>query len=237
MTINSLTSLMTGQKSLVDYLNTNNSTSSWYTKGTGSTTNNASLVDTLNGDDSGDTVSLSAQARQLLAQAQSKNTTSTTSTATAASTATSKALTGAKNFLTQFFTDSGIDLSKASDETVSLIKGIQKVINDSGATAQDTTIDGMTAKASHGNRKSFTIAGTDQRISLTVTYAQGKPTKMTVTESVNGKTTTAAITVKSTNGTPSTIDVDRMQKAYNRFGGMIGSSKSALLTLDVYAKS
>lgn len=235
MTINSLTSLMTGQKSLVDYLNTNNATSSWYTKGTGTTSTSTSLVDTLNGDDSGDTVSLSAQAQQLLAQAQSKNATSTTTTAT--STATSKALTGAKNFLTKFFTDSGINLSKASDETVSLIKGIQKVIDDSGATAQDTTIDGMTAKASHGNRKSFTIAGTDQRISLTVTYAQGKPTKMTVTESVNGKTTTAAITVKSTNGTPSTIDVDRVQKAYNRFGGMIGSSKSALLTLDVYATS
>jgi len=233
MTISSLTSLMAGQKSLVDYLNTNSSTSSWYTKGTGSTTNNASLVSTLNGDDSGDTVSLSAQAQQLLAQAQSKNTTSTTSTATA----TSKALTGAKNFLTQFFTDSGIDLSKASDETVSLIKGIQKVIDDSGATAQDSTIDGMTAKASHGNRKSFTIAGTDQRISLTVTYAQGKPTKMTVTESVNGKTTTADITVKSTDGTPTTIDVSRTQKAYNRFGGMIGSSKSALLTLDVYTAS
>ena len=82
-------------------------------------------------------INLSAEAQKLLAQG---------NTATNGQSSTTGVQKTAQNFMMSFFDQSGIDISKLSDDAQKLINGLQDVISGTGATSRDITTDALEAK-------------------------------------------------------------------------------------------
>lgn len=223
-------SSMIGSNTLLDYLDGG--------KMSGTAANSSALRLLGNGlagsDDSssgGDIVSLSSQAQQLLAQIQAKQAGSTGTGDSSTSTGVTKA---AQNFITKFFTDSGIDTTKLSTQAQQLLGGFQDLVADSGATTRDTSTDSQETKYNNGNRQVYTLVGDGRRIRIAVDYTDGKPAAMTITDiGSDGQVTTAKVT-KSDDGKG--LDVAETQYQYTS-GILRDSVTKPILSMDVYADS
>lgn len=214
--------------SLVDYMNGGTG------KVGGAQSGGTSLASVLNANDGGglDIVSLSADAQRYLSMQAS----GTSANGTATGPTGEAAQKGAISFIANFFADSGVNSAKLSDETKKLIAGLSDLITSMTNVAQDSTLDAMTKNYVKGQRESFTLQGDGQRISATVQYEDGKPKSLTVTQSNAGVANTATITLGMDNqGKLSTVDINRVQKVYNSFGGFMGSVAADPLTLALYA--
>jgi len=174
----------------------------------------------------GDSVTLSADAQALLAQGASGDDSKQSGVQKAAS-----------NFMMSFFDQSGLDLSKLSDNAVDIITGLQGVIGSSAATGRDLTTDMAEEKYAAGTKKVFTLAGNGTRLRLAIDYQDGKPTKLSITDITGGKVETAEITVNTADGTQNgTLAIDRTQREYNN-GALTSMTESDPLEVDLYAAS
>lgn len=232
MSISSLTGSM---PSLADYLSKNGSSGSstgiTAYKG-GSTIDLSSLLNSGSGD--GDVVSLSATAQLMLAQGITSNGSGVTGDADGGKAAKA----GAQDFFKKFFISQGVDGEKLSDEAKSLIKGISDLVDNMGPVSRDTTIDGMTQRYVKGQRTSYTLQGTNERLSLTIQYKDGKPTSMTVMQLQGGTANNAVISLgQDAKGALSTVDVSRVQKQFSAYGNLTSTTQGTSLSLDLYAKA
>lgn len=168
------------------------------------------------------TVTLSAEAQALLANGNGGSNSSITGVQK-----------GAQNFMMSFFDESGIDFTKLSDKTVDLIQGLGDVIAGSGGTARDISTDAAESKY-NANREVYTLTGTNSRLRVAIDYAaDGKPSKLSVTDIAGGQVETAEITLKMQDGVQSMV-INRTQREYQN-GHMIKLSDIDPLTVDLYA--
>lgn len=169
-------------------------------------------------------VTLSEEAQKLLA--------SSNSSADAKLTGVKKS---AQDFMMGFFDQSGLDLSNLSAEALGLIDGLNGVIASSAGTQRDITTDIAENKYAKGSRESFTLTGNGTRLRIAIEYAEGKPTKLSVTDITNGVVETADFTFEArTSGKPVDImTVERTQRAYAN-GHMVSLEPIDPLSVNLY---
>ena len=226
MDLSSLSGLFGGNTpSLLDYMDGG--------KMSGTATNSTALSLLNNGlssdsGGSGDTVSLSAEAQQILAKLQG-----TSSDSSSSSTGVTKT---AQNFISNFFTASGVDVTKMSDQAQKLLQGFQDLVADSGATSRDTATDTQETRYNNGNRQVYTLVGDGRRIRIAVDYADGKPTGMTMTDiSSDGQVISAKVTLTpATDKVGQGLDVAETQYKYSS-GILTDSVTKPVLSMDLYA--
>ncbi|HEY8964753.1 MAG TPA: hypothetical protein VIN59_09855 [Alphaproteobacteria bacterium] len=147
-----------------------------------------------------------------------------------------KARQGAKEYLVGFLHDSGVDISKLSDDAMAVFQGIDDMIADMGNAAQDTAVDQATAAFVKGQRQSYTLKSDTERMSFTVQYENGKPASMTVTHIQGSAATTAVISLtKDSSGNLSGLHIESTQKNYSSSGTKIGSMDNDALDMKLYA--
>ncbi|MDB5491949.1 MAG: hypothetical protein JWO78_1798 [Micavibrio sp.] len=224
MDLSSLSGLFGGNTpSLLDYMEGG--------KMSGTATNSTALSLLNNGlasdSGSGDTVSLSPEAQQILARLQG-----TSSDSGGSATGVTKA---AQNFIGNFFTASGVDVTKMSDQAQKLLQGFQDLVADSGATTRDTTTDTQEARYNNGNRQVYTLVGDGRRIRIAVDYADGKPASMTMTDiSSDGKVISAKVNMTPATGTVGQgLDVAETQYQYSS-GILRDSVTKPVISMDLY---
>lgn len=225
----SISSLLGRMPSLVDYMGGGNGAGGIMAPQTSA----PSLANTLNQQNGsgGDIVSLSPQAQYLMSLAQNGGT-----NATASGPSGEAAQKGAITFIAKFFADSGIDTTKLSAESKALLDGLGDLVAGMTNVSQDSTLDSMTKNYVKGQRESYTLQGDGQRISATVQYQDGKPKTLTVTQTNGTTANTATISLGTdSQGKLSSLNIDRVQKNYNSFGGFVGSTEADPLTLALYA--
>lgn len=169
----------------------------------------------------GDTVSLSQEAQQLLA-----NGTDSKSQLTGVQ-------KGAANFMMSFFDQSGIDLANLSGETLDLLDGLQGVIGGTTATGRDMLTDSAETRYSAGTKKAYTLVGDGQRLRVAIDYAEGKPSKLTLTDITGGQVETAEITLTKEDGVMR-MNIERTQRAYQN-GHMVNLDPIEPLSVRLYA--
>lgn len=170
----------------------------------------------------GDNIALSEEAKALLAHGtggQNENLTGTQK--------------GAQNFMMGFFDQSGLDIAKLSDQVLDFIEGLGAVIAGSAATTRDIGTDSMEAQLSGGNRKSYTLTGTNTRLRISVDYVDGKPQKLSVTDITGGQVETAEIAIKSDDDGTQYLSVERTQREY-RNGYMLALDPIEPLEMTLY---
>ncbi len=169
----------------------------------------------------GDTVTLSEEAQNLLA----------------GSGKTSSKLTGvqkgAADFMMSFFDQSGIDLANLSAETLDLLSGLQDVIGGTSATGRDLLTDNAETRYSAGTKKAYTLVGDGQRLRVAIDYAEGKPSKLSITDITGGQVETAEITLTEENGVMR-MNIERTQRAYQN-GYMVDLEAIEPLSARLYA--
>lgn len=139
----------------------------------------------------------------------------------------------AQDFLMSFFDDSGLDFKTLSDEAYGLIDGMLGVIEGSGATGRDVSTDMAEQKYGGGDKKVYTLTGNGTRLRLAIDYADGKPTKLSITDITGGVVETAEVTLTKENNKLSTIDIERTQREY-RNGHMVTKNEIDPLSIDLY---
>jgi hypothetical protein len=238
MDISSLTALLGNQPSLIDYL-TGNASSSSGTAGGDSSGLDLLEGDTDSTDSSSDSISLSPMA-QILA-AQNGTSTATSSGASSSSSTSSASSNGvqaaASNFLTSFFSQSGVNTSNLSPDAQQLLQGFQSMITNSGATSRDTKTDTLENQYQNGNRQVYTLTGNNQRIRIAIDYTNGTPSDLKITDINGGTVDTATVTLtKDSSGTLSGINIDRGQSTYTN-GILASSTTPASISLDLYGSN
>lgn len=155
----------------------------------------------------GDLVQLSDDAKNLLAQ------TGATDDQDSQLTGVQKA---AQNFLVGFFDESGVDLESISPQAVTMIKGLQDIIADSGVTGRDVTTDRMEMSHNKGERRVYTLTGTNTRLRLAIQYADDKktPLSLTMTDINGGKVETAEISLAKDDEGVMKMNIDRSRQEY-----------------------
>jgi hypothetical protein len=228
MDLSSLSNMI-GSSTLLDYLD-GGKMSGTAGSGTAIQLLNSGLAGSDTTSAAGDIVSLSSQAQQLLAQIQAKQ-----AGAASGDSGTSTGVTkAAQNFIAKFFTDSGVDTTKLSDQAQQLIGGVQDLVADSGATTRDTSTDMQEAKYNGGNRQVYTLVGDGRRIRIAVDYTDGKPAAMTMTDiSSDGQVISAKVTLSSD---AKGVDVAETQYKYSS-GILTDSLTKPILSMDLYADS
>jgi hypothetical protein len=161
-------------------------------------------------------VSLSAEAQALLENGNGENSN------------LSGVQKAAQNFLIGFFDQSGLEIEKLSDEALDLIQGLQDVISGSTATGRDLSTDVAEGKYAGGNKQVYTLTGSGTRLRLAVDYADGKPTKLSVTDITGGQVETAEITLSE-----DTMTINRTQREYKN-GHMTGLVELDPLDVKLY---
>lgn len=135
----------------------------------------------------------------------------------------------AQNFLISFFDQSGLDLSKLSEDTLKIIVGLQDVIAGSAATGRDLATDTAEEKYAGGNKKVYTMVGNGTRLRIAIDYKEGQPQKLSITDITGGAVETADITIQ--NGK---LVIDRTQREYVN-GHMTSFNESETLDVALYA--
>ena len=108
---------------------------------------------------------------------------------------------GSQDFMMSFFDESDIDFSKLSDEVLDILEGLQGVIGGVTASGRDVLTDAAESRYSNGTKKAYTLMGDGQRLRVGIDYAEGKPSKLTITDITGGIVETAEITLgKDENG-------------------------------------
>ena len=153
---------------------------------------------------SGDQVTLSAEARALLAENQENSD----------GAAVNGVQKGAQSFFMNFFEDAGVDFSKLSDDAQAFIQGFNTLISDTGATMRDTTTDRMEQNYNKGNRDVYTLLGTNSRLRIAVDYLDDKAQKLTISDMNGGNVSIAGLTIKNAGQPNATIEVTREQREY-----------------------
>lgn len=139
----------------------------------------------------------------------------------------------AQNFMMSFFDQSGIDFKNLSPEALDLIQGLGEVIAGSGGNARDISTDAAESKYTP-NRKVYTLTGNNTRLRVAIDYAaDGKPSKLSVTDIAGGKVETADITL-GTQDDIATMTINRTQREYQN-GHMIKLSDIDPLSVELYA--
>jgi hypothetical protein len=139
----------------------------------------------------------------------------------------------AQNFLVSFFDESGIDFTKLSDEAYGLLDGMLGVIEGSGATGRDVSTDIAEQKYANGNKKVYTLTGANSRLRIAIDYADGSPSKLSITDISGGIVETAEVTLEKKNGAFSSIEVERTQKEYRK-GHMVTKNEINPLSINLY---
>jgi hypothetical protein len=224
-------SLLGQTSSLVDYLNKNSQgTTALGFRQYGNAASSGSAGTSLT-DSNGDIVSLSPQAQALLAQAKTRAGTSSQ----APEAALNKVQSNAQAFIANFFDANNIDISKASDETISLFQGLSELINDMQSPTSNGAIDNAMRKDSNGTRSSITLQESGHTVSFVIKYEGGKPSSMTVTNVTGSTAETAVIKLgKDADGKFASLNVTSEKNTYNRFGGKTGGVVRDALNFDLY---
>lgn len=220
MDLASLKNMIANQPSLLNYLGGGNQSKALAAQRTATQQTVSRILDQVN-TQSGDQVSLSPEAQALLAQY---------GTGDAKLTGVQRA---AQAFFLGFFEDSGVDLSKASSETLEFLKGFQDVIAGSGSVQRDTITDNMEERYHKGNRDAFTLLGDNSRLRMTIDYKDDKPSKMTITDILGGNVEVATITLDGLGAANPAIIVGREQREYAN-GNLVESNTRMPLTLALY---
>ncbi|MFA5592777.1 MAG: hypothetical protein WC989_05645 [Micavibrio sp.] len=175
----------------------------------------------------GDTVTLSEEAKALLAGMNGKD---------EAGSRMSGVQKAAQNFLIGFFDQSGIDFSSLSSEAFNIIEGLQGVIEGTGAAARDTTTDRMEMRYGENGKKVYTLAGNNTRLRIAIEYAEDKttPVKLSITDITGPQVETAEITLKEDEDGVMRMDIERTQREY-RNGYMVSLGEMEPLSMKLYA--
>lgn len=140
----------------------------------------------------------------------------------------------AQNFLMGFFDQSGLELSKLSDEALDFIEGLNGVIAGSGATVRDTSTDMLENQQAGGARKAYTLTGANMRLRIAINYgADGAPLKLSITDINGGKVETAEMTIGKNEDGKATLEVERTQREY-RNGYLTGMDEIPLMSMKLY---
>lgn len=169
----------------------------------------------------GDTVTLSEEAQKLLAQGGNSESKLT------------GVQKGAADFMMSFFDQSGIDLANLSGETLDLLDGLQGVIGGTTATGRDMLTDSAETRYSAGTKKAYTLVGDGQRLRVAIDFAEGKPSKLTITDITGGQVETAEITLSEEDGVMR-MNIERTQRAYQN-GHMVNLDAIEPLSVKLYA--
>lgn len=119
----------------------------------------------------------------------------------------------AQNFMLSFFDQAGVDFSELDSEALGLIEGLQDVISGTGATVRDLSTD-IAEEKYNANKKVYTLMGNGTRLRLAIDYADGVPSKLSVTDITGGQVETAEITLQKENNKLSTMTIERTQRQY-----------------------
>ncbi len=170
-------------------------------------------------------ITLSEEAQKLLASSNS-----------AADTKLTGVKKSAQDFMMRFFDQSGLDLSNLSNEALDLIEGLNGVIAGSEGTQRDMTTDAAENKYANGARESFTLVGNGTRLRIAIEYADGKPSKLSVTDITGGLVETADFTFQASQSGKAvdTMTVERTQRMYNN-GHMTSLDPIDPLSVKLYA--
>lgn len=169
----------------------------------------------------GDTITLSEEAQKLLAEG------------AVSETSLNGVQQGAADFMMSFFDQSSINLANLSDETLDLLDGLQGVIGGVSATGRDMLTDAAETRYSAGAKKAYTLTGEGQRLRVAMELADGKPSKLTITDITGGQVETAEITLSTEDGV-AYMNIERTQRAYQN-GHMVDLEAIEPLSVRLYA--
>ena len=141
---------------------------------------------------------------------------------------------GSQDFMMTFFDESGIDLTKLSDEVLSILEGLQGVIGGASATGRDMLTDAAESRYSSGAKKAYTMTGDGQRLRVGIEYTDGKPSKLSITDITGGQVETADITLGVDEDGIMRMTIERTQSAYQN-GHMIKLDPIEPLSMKLYA--
>lgn len=119
----------------------------------------------------------------------------------------------AQNFMLSFFDQAGVDFSELSPQALDLIEGLQGVISGTDAATRDLTTD-IAEEKYNADKKVYTLTGTGTRLRLAIEYADGVPSKLSVTDITGGQVETAEITLQKESGKLATMTIERTQRNY-----------------------
>lgn len=140
---------------------------------------------------------------------------------------------GSQDFMMSFFDESGIDLSKLSGEVLSIIEGLQGVIGGVTATGRDVLTDAAESRYSNGTKKAYTLMGDGQRLRVGIEYADGKPSKLSITDITGGVVETADITLGKDENGVARMTIERTQREYKN-GSMTSMNPIEPLSMKLY---
>ena len=141
---------------------------------------------------------------------------------------------GSQDFMMSFFDESGIDLSQLSDEVLSILEGLQGVIGGVTASGRDVLTDAAESRYSNGAKKAYTLMGDGQRLRVGIEYAEGKPTKLSITDITGGVVETAEITLGKDDNDVMRMTIERTQREYKN-GHMQSINPIEPLSMKLYA--
>ncbi len=140
---------------------------------------------------------------------------------------------GSQDFMMSFFDESGIDLSKLSGEVLDILEGLQGVIGGVTASGRDVLTDAAESRYSNGAKKAYTLMGDGQRLRVGIEYADGKPTKLSITDITGGVVETAEITLGKDDNGVMRMTIDRTQREYKN-GHMASMNPIEPLSMKLY---
>lgn len=141
---------------------------------------------------------------------------------------------GSQDFMMTFFDESDIDLSKLSDEVLNIIEGLQGVIGGVTASGRDILTDAAESRYSNGTKKAYTLMGDGQRLRVGIDYADGKPTKLSITDITGGVVETAEITLGEDDNGVMRMTIERTQREYKN-GHMAAINPIEPMSMKLYA--
>jgi hypothetical protein len=119
----------------------------------------------------------------------------------------------AQNFMLSFFDQAGVDFSELTPQALDLIEGLQGVISGAGASVRDMATD-IAEEKYNPDKKVYTLMGQGTRLRLAIEYADGIPSKLSVTDISGGQVETAEITLQTEKNKLVSMTIDRTQRQY-----------------------